>query len=210
MLRTDGKRDDKMKTLLRLMLVSLLPLAFTTALSAQEYRIQTGDRLTIEVLEDESLNRTVTVLPGGTINFPYAGSINVSGAAPSTVGNNIAQALAGVLASRPTVFVTATPLEPVPGADDEPATINIYIMGEASAPGAKALPPGTTFLQALSEGGGLTPFAATKRIQLRRASAPERVIQVNYQAIMSGAAMNFDPVLAEGDVIIVPERKLFE
>lgn len=198
-----------MKTLLRMMLVSLLPFAFASAATAQQYGIQVGDRLTIEVLEDETLNRTVTVLPSGTINFPYAGSINVAGSSPTTVESRIAQSLSGVLASKPTVFVTATPLDAA-FAEDEEAVISVYIMGEASAPGAKELPPGTTFLQALSEAGGLTPFAATKRIQLRRASNPGHVTTVNYQAIMSGAAMNFDPVLAEGDVIIVPERKLFE
>ncbi|MEO1196718.1 MAG: SLBB domain-containing protein [Pseudomonadota bacterium] len=30
------------------------------------------------------------------------------------------------------------------------------------------MPRGTTFLQALAIGGGLTPFAADKRVQLRR------------------------------------------
>ena len=205
-----------MKTPLRftlaaaLILAMLLPLAFPAAVMAQEYRIQTGDRLTIEVLEDNSLNRTVSVLPGGTINFPYAGSLKVAGASPSSVGNRISQALAGVLASPPTVFVTATPLEPVPTVEEAQTAVNIYIMGEASSPGPKAVLPGTTFLQALSQAGGLTPFAATKRIQLRRASTPGQVITVNYSAIMRGAGMNVDPVLAEGDVIIVPERGLFE
>lgn len=204
-----------MNTLLRIMLTPalLLALALLPALArgaaAQEYRLQTGDRVTIEVLEDPSLNRTVTVLPGGTINFPYAGSLNVAGQSPSSVGNRISQAMAGVLASPPTVFVTATPMEPLPGAA-ETDVITVYVMGEASAPGAKAVPPGTTFLQALSQAGGLTPFAATRRIQLRRAGNPGQVVSVNYAAIMRGAAMNVDPVLAEGDVIIVPERGLFE
>ena len=107
--------------------------------------------------------------------------------------------------------MTATPLiEPVVPTETEEAVVNIYIMGEASAPGPKAVLPGTTFLQALSQAGGLTPFAATKRIQLRRVSMPGQVITVNYAAIMRGAGMNQDPVLAEGDVIIVPERGLFE
>mgnify|MGYP002714743828 FL=1 len=202
-----------MTILLRFMLAILLavPLAFTQGASAQEYRIQSGDRLTVEVLEDASLNRTLVVLPGGTIDFPYAGSIRVAGQSPTAVGNQISQALAGVLASPPTVFVTATPLiEPVVPTETEEAVVNIYIMGEASAPGPKAVLPGTTFLQALSQAGGLTPFAATKRIQLRRISMPGQVITVNYAAIMRGAGMNQDPVLAEGDVIIVPERGLFE
>lgn len=201
-----------MTMLMRFILAVLLalPLALGQTVQAQEYRIQSGDRLTIEVLEDASLNRTVAVLPGGTINFPYAGSIRVAGLSPTTVGNSISQALAGVLASPPTVFVTALPLEAPMAAEPEKEVVNIYIMGEASAPGPKAVLPGTTFLQALSQAGGLTPFAATKRIQLRRATMPGQVITVNYAAIMRGAGMNADPVLVEGDVIIVPERGLFE
>lgn len=200
-----------MTILLRFMLAILLalPLAFPRGALAQEYRIQSGDRLTVEVLEDASLNRTLVVLPGGTIDFPYAGSIRVAGQSPTAVSNRISQSLAGVLASPPTVFVTATPLD-APVTEPEKDIVNIYIMGEASAPGPKAVLPGTTFLQALSQAGGLTPFAATKRIQLRRAAAPGQVITVNYAAIMRGAGMNLDPVLGEGDVIIVPERGLFE
>ena len=204
-----------MTILLRLMLAALLavPLAFGQGAQAQEYRIQAGDRLMIEVLEDATLNRTVPVLPGGTINFPYAGSLQVAGQSPSSVGDRISQALSGVLASPPTVFVTAMPLnlpEPPAAAVEEEVVVNIYIMGEAGAPGPKAVLPGTTFLQALSQAGGLTPFAATKRIQLRRAGTPGQVITVNYAAIMRGAGMNLDPDLDEGDVIIIPERGLFE
>lgn len=201
-------------TILLRMLMGLalcLPLLGATGAAAQEYRIQSGDRLSIEVLEDPSLNRTLVVLPSGTIDFPYAGSIRVAGQSPTRVGSQISQALAGVLASPPTVFVTATPLiEPVLPTPEVQDVVNIYIMGEASAPGPKAVLPGTTFLQALSQAGGLTPFAATKRIQLRRASMPGQVITVNYAAIMRGAGINLDPVLAEGDVIIIPERGLFE
>lgn len=203
-----------MKILLRMLmgLALSLPLIWTAGAEAQEYRVRAGDRLTIEVLEDTTLNRTVPVLPGGTINFPYAGSLQVAGSSPTAISNRISQSLSGVLASPPTVFVSVVPLEPVPMAPEDPDAllINVYVMGEASSPGAKTVPPGTTFLQALSQAGGLTPFAATKRIQLRRPSVPGQVVSINYDAIMRGAAMNQDPVLAEGDVIIIPERRLFE
>ena len=202
-----------MKTMMRILigLALCLPLFWTSMADAQEYRVRAGDRLTIEVLEDTTLNRTIPVLPGGTITFPYAGSLQVSGQSPTTIGNRISQSLAGVLASPPTVFVSVTPLDPMPMVEaPEAVLINVYVMGEASSPGAKNVPPGTTFLQALSQAGGLTPFAATKRIQLRRPSMPGTVISINYDAIMRGAAMSQDPVLAEGDVIIIPERSLFE
>jgi polysaccharide export outer membrane protein len=70
---------------------------------------------------------------------------------------------------------------------------------------------GTTLLQFLAESGGLTPFAATKRIQLRRtdAAGQERSYLFNYDAVMSGAQTTVI-TLQKGDVIIVPQRRLFE
>lgn len=204
-----------MTLLLRLMLTLILalPLALPRAAQAQEYRIQPRDQLSIEVLEDTNLNRTVTVLPGGTINFPYAGSLRAAGQTPTSVGARIAQSLTKVMASPPTVFVSVVPREPdpiLPQPEAAPATVTVYLMGEVSAPGAKAVPPGTTLLQALSQGGTLTPYAATKRIQLRRARAPGRAVILNYDALSDGAAITHDPVLSEGDVIVVPGRRLFE
>jgi polysaccharide export outer membrane protein len=72
---------------------------------------------------------------------------------------------------------------------------------------------GTTVLQALALSGGFTRFAATKRIQLRRTdpqSGQQTVYNIDYRAIEQGASGIGSSVLADGDVIIVPERRLFE
>ena len=75
------------------------------------------------------------------------------------------------------------------------------------------MPAGTTFLQALSAGGGLTPFAADRRVQLRRSdprSGASSLTEINYRALQSGARLSRSIPLADGDVILVPERRLFE
>ena len=91
-------------------------------------------------------------------------------------------------------------------------TIDIYFLGEVAAPGLKEVAPGTTFLQAIAQSGGFSKFAATKRIQLRSTDAAgvPTVMSVNYKAISNGARISHDPRLWEGDVILVPERRLFE
>lgn len=205
-----------MTVLLRLF--ALLSLLFTAGLAQaqSDYRIAVGDQLNIEVLEDNTLNRSVVVLPGGTISFPYAGTIRAAGLTPSEVQSRIASAISSVLATPPTVFVSVLPAPPDPAAlleAQEAELMNVYVMGEVSGPGIKQVPPGTTFLQALAQAGGLTRFAATGRIQLRRSASgttQPTVTFINYKALMDGAVMNYDPVLAEGDVIVVPERRLFE
>ena len=73
--------------------------------------------------------------------------------------------------------------------------------------------PGTTLLQAIALAGGLDRFAATKRIQLRRtdpSTGQERLYLFNYNAVERGGAIQSMITLREGDVIIVPERRLFE
>ena len=67
-------------------------------------------------------------------------------------------------------------------------------------------------MQALAAVGGFSKFAATKRIQLRRTdkSRTERIYNVNYDAILQGKTSIGTTILSSGDVIIVPQRRLFE
>ena len=84
-------------------------------------------------------------------------------------------------------------------------------MGEVGNPGKLLATPGVTILQALAEAGGLTAFAAQKRIQLRRAD-PNTGVMTKYLYNYKGTSNSIkgSTVLIPGDVIVVPERRLFE
>lgn len=197
-----------------LLLAIVACFAATVALAQSQYQIRSGDTLAVEVLEDNSLNRSLLVLPNGTITFPFAGSVQAGGRSPDQVAASISSAIAPNFATTPTVFVTVQSLRPrvEPTASTGP-TIDVFMLGEIGAPGAKRLERGTTVLQALASAGGFTRFAATKRILLRRSNpstGEQSVSTINYKAIASGASTRSDIVLADGDVIIVPERRLFE
>lgn len=199
----------KMKTYLLALVATLFA---ASAFAQSGYQIRPGDTLSIEVLEDSSLNRSVLVLPDGTISFPFAGSIAAAGRTAGQVDAAITAGIAGNFASEPNVFVTVASLTQAP-ASSGGASISVYMMGEIAAPGQKSLRRGTTLLQALAETGGFTAFAAKKRIVLRRTDArtgQQSVSTINYKAIADGAAVGGDIVLRSGDVIIVPERRLFE
>ena len=192
---------------------------FVVPASAQDgYRIKSGDVLQIEVLEDPSLNREVLVLPSGEFSFPFAGTVLAGGRSVGQVQNAIATGIASNFAAAPNVFVSVRslrPKEPRVASNGPRAanTINIYLLGEVNSPGTKAVAPGTTFLQALAQSGGFSQFAAQKRIQLRRsnsATGQQTLIKINYRALANGATLKRDVVLQEGDVILIPERRLFE
>ena len=178
---------------------------------AQEYRLKTGDVLQIEVLEDSTLNRTDIVLPGGQISLPLIGSVRAGGRTLAEVQADVATQLSGSFASAPTVYVTLSALaERLPAG--EPPTIDVFIVGAANAPGRIEMSPRSTLLQAIAQAGGLSPFAAKKRIQLRRTDKQgnEKTYRLNFEAIEMGEGAGGAMQLVDGDVIIVPQRKLFE
>lgn len=187
----------------------------SVAFAQSEYRARAGDTLLIEVLEDASLNRSTVILPDGRISFPFAGTIKAAGRTISQIEAAITAGIQSNFASTPNVFVAVQPKErrPVSGAAKEPDTINVYFLGEVNKPGLVKVEPGTTFLQAIAQSGGLTKFAATKRLQLRsvnKTTGEQTIYSFNYKAISDGGVMRADPKLKDGDVILVPERRLFE
>ncbi len=187
----------------------LLPI-LAVASWAQDYRVRAGDVLQIEVLEDATLNRTAIVLPDGQISLPLAGSVQAAGRSLAQVQADLATRLAPNFATPPTVYVTLNSLaERAPAA--APRLTDIYVLGAATTPGKVEVKPGATLLQALAVAGGVTPFAAKKRIQLRRVdkSGVEKVYKFDLDAIERGAAGGSTRLMS-GDVIVIPQRKLFE
>lgn len=195
-----------MKKILFTMLIALLSAPFALAQSAS-YRIQPGDVLAITVLEDDTLNQQVLVTPDGRISMPLAGSVQAAGNSVQTVESTIADRLASNFAVRPSVFVSVAEV------DEDGLTFPIYVVGEVTAPGVQEVETGTNLLQAIALAGGPDRFAATKRIQLRRidaATGREKLYIFNYNAVERGGAIQSMITLREGDVIVVPERRLFE
>lgn len=194
--------------------IALIAIFAAGIASAQtDFRIGPGDTVRIEVLEDPSLNRDVLVLPDGSVSFPLAGALRAGGQTTTQLESALASALAPNFATRPTVAVSVAGVAPRAGAAT-PRQIDVYIMGEvANGGGLLKVDRGTTVLQALALSGGFTRFAATQRIQLRRTdpqTGQQSVYNIDYRAIERGASNIGNSVLANGDVIIVPERRLFE
>ena len=201
--------------MIRFLTALLVMVGLTSAAIAQsDYRIQPGDTLRVEVLEDSNLNRDVLVLPDGSISFPLAGSVKAGGRTVDSLARRLTSELAGDFAVDPNVLVSVAALAPAQErATDQPDLMNVYIVGEVGAPGRKEVLPGTTLLQFLAEAGGLSRFAAEKRIQLRRAdpaTGEEMVYRFNYRSMGGSGSISGTTVLAPGDVIVVPERRLFE
>lgn len=198
----------------RVLAMLALVILGTAAQAQEEYRVKPGDTLVVEVLEDTSLNRSVVVLPDGRFSFPFAGAVKGSGRTVGQIEAAIKSGIGSNFTVEPNVFVSVQPGRAAArSGTGRKRTIDVYFIGEVNAPGGKEIERGTRFLQAVALAGGMTRFAATKRLQLRRTdprTGQEKVYTFNYKALARGAASSSNPTLVDGDVILVPERRLFE
>jgi polysaccharide export outer membrane protein len=194
---------------MRILIVLLCLGVWIPCASAQTLKI--GDNLSISVLQDPKLDRNVVVDPGGEIAFPLAGHVRARGLTPQALENVLKSKLKGNYKDESldvTVAVVNSPKE-IPEDDLKP---KIFITGEVVKPGSYVVRQPTTLMQAIALAGGISPFAAKRRIQVRRRGpgGDETIFMFNYKAYEAGTDLEGNITLHAGDVIMVPERGLFD
>jgi polysaccharide export outer membrane protein len=170
------------------------------------YRLQPGDVIAISVLEDPGLNQSVLVRPDGRISLPLAGTIEVEGLSPEEVSRAIRRNLAKDFVAPPTVTVSLSS-----SAEEADELTRVFVLGQVGNAGTYEVELPMDLLQLLAIAGGPSAFAATERIQLRRrVNGVDHVYLFDYEAIEDGLVPVASLMLQEGDVVVVPERGLFE
>jgi polysaccharide export outer membrane protein len=194
---------------MRILIVLLCLGVWIPGASAETLKI--GDSLSISVMQDPKLDRSVVVDPSGEIAFPLAGHIRARGLTPQALENILKAKLKGNYKDENldvTVAVANSPKD-IPEDDLKP---KIFITGEVTRPGSYVVRQPTTLMQAIALAGGVGPFAAKQRIQVRRRAADggETIFMFNYKAYEAGLDLEGNIGLRTGDVIMVPERGLFD
>jgi polysaccharide export outer membrane protein len=194
---------------MRLILALLFLGGFGSVALAQT--LKSGDNLAISVLQDPKLDRQVVVDPSGQIAFPLAGHVRARGLTPQAVENILKEKLKSNYKDEnldvTVSFVNASKPDPI----EEDLKPKIFITGEVIRPGSYIVRQRTTLMQAISLAGGLGPYAAKRRLQVRRrVGGDETIFVFDYRAYEAGADIEGNITLHAGDVIMVPERGLFE
>lgn len=158
------------------------------------YVIGSEDVLDVSVWKEPDFSRTVPVRPDGKISLPLLNDVQAAGLTPPQLAAEITTSLNKFVTS-PQVTVIVTQVN----------SQRVYLLGEVTRPGAYTLTPGMTVLQALSNAGGFTPYANSKKIYLlREENGNQQKLSFNYKDVIAGKRPEQNIALKTGDTIVVP------
>jgi polysaccharide biosynthesis/export protein len=158
------------------------------------YVIGSEDQLDISVWKEPDLSRTVPVRPDGNISLPLLNDLQAAGLTPAQLAAEVTKDL-GKFVTNPQVTIIVTQIN----------SQRFYVLGEAARPGAYTLIPNMTILQALSNAGGFTPYANSKKIcLLREENGKQQKLLFNYKDVIAGKRTEQNIALKTGDTIVVP------
>jgi polysaccharide export outer membrane protein len=170
------------------------PAAVQTVAEDPAYKIGPQDVLKIDVWREDQLTRVVPVRPDGKITLPLLNDVQAVGLTPMELSDVIREDLKKFI-NNPQVTVSVMEIN----------SRRIYVAGEVTKPGAYALLPHMTVLQALSSSSGFTQFARIKNIYVLRTENGKQVkLPFNYKEAITGKNPEQNIELQSGDVIVVP------
>jgi polysaccharide export outer membrane protein len=162
---------------------------------AGEDRLGVDDVFEVRVFGEGDLSGKYRVAADGTIDFPLAGRLTVSGLSSGEVQAIIVQKLKGSYLKEPQVSVMVT----------EWNSRKVSVLGQVQKPGAVSYYPNMTIVDAIASAGGFTGIAAKNAVNLRREVAGTVETKVYPVAdISEGRSPNV--TVLPGDVLVVEER----
>lgn len=156
----------------------------TKSAGASEYRVDTGDRVSVTVYQEADLSVTgVRVKANGTISYPLLGDLQISGLTSQQVHSLVKERLQDGYLKKPNITVSID-------------SYRLYfIKGEVKRPGGYSFVDGLTVAKAVALAGGYTVRASEGSISVARELDPDNPTE------SAGANTPVRP----GDVITVGE-----
>lgn len=166
---------------------ALACLFLCSAALAGDYRIGIDDVLDVAVWNVAELQKTVPVRPDGKISLPLVNDIVAAGLTPMELREQLTKAMA-TFVQNPDVSVVVREIR----------SQKVSVIGQVRTPGRYDLKGPATVLDALALAGGVTEFAARRKITVLRSA---QRLRFDYDAAVSqGRNLLIQP----GDIVVVP------
>ncbi|MCV6611180.1 MAG: polysaccharide export protein [Amphritea sp.] len=172
-------------TYLRAVLAAAL-LFIATLVNAQgqalsDYRLGSGDLLSIQVYGEEDLSMEIRLSDAGTIAYPFLGELKILNMTIGKLSKTITDGLADGYLLNPNVSITVVEYR------------QFFINGEVKEPGGYPYQPGLTLQKAVALAGGFTERASKSKLYLAHEGevGDPRIVKLNTQ-IQPGDVITID------------------
>jgi polysaccharide export outer membrane protein len=169
----------------------LLASTLSSEALAEDYRLSTGDVLSISVWGYDDLQaQEYIVRTDGKIQYPLAGDIQVAGVSPVELNKNLTLVLSDYI-NNPKVTVNVVKFH----------TTRIYVLGEVASPGMYEIEKQHNLLDAIGMAGSYTKNAAKKNVFIIRKDQTGKPLKANLLNLIRQGDMTQNYALNEGDVV---------
>lgn len=160
------------------------------------YRVEPNDVLEIVVLGEADLPRTITVLPDGTIAYPYIGQMKAAGLTlPELTARITAGLKAQILRPQVTVLVSRR------------GDRSVSVLGAVKSPGKCLIQEGWRVLDVLAASGGIAAAIpeSVSALLVREGGRDSRTLDLT--RLLSVADPEQNPLVRAGDILLVNSRE---
>lgn len=145
----------------RLLIITLSLLLINTAIANDtnnaEYKLSSGDVISITVFAEEDLSfESIKLDESGSFSYPFIGEVKANGLTAPQLQKKLTQILSGDYLINPKVSISILEYR------------QFYISGEVKNPDGYPFQPGLTVRRAIALAGGLTERASEKRMTIIR------------------------------------------
>ena len=173
-----------------------------------EYKIQAGDTLEFQSINDEMLNRpSIMVRPDGYVSLPFVPDMKVQGLTRAEVETMVREAYKPQLKD-PQIsvgIVTTT-------------SMTFYVLGDVQAPNEYPYAHPITVLSAITRAGGLRTQSngrgdnyispqgqLVKAFLIRNSSGAREVFEIDLRNLIAAGPHPSETMVIPGDIVFVPE-----
>jgi len=168
-----------------------------------KYKLRVGDRISLQILEDRDLPKSLVVADSGELDVPYVGRVGASEKTCKQLAVELKEQLEKEYYYRATVIIALDAANKFFG--------RIYVWGQVKNQGPMdiAVHENLTAGRAILRAGGFGDFANKKKVKVVRGGV-ENASKVNFELnmveILEEGKTEKDIVLQPDDFIIVPSR----
>lgn len=162
----------------------LLPVSASWAATDSQYRLGSGDVISINVFGETDLSfDKLRLNDAGKFSYPFLGEINAEGITAAELEQRLVSGLQGDYLIEPRVSVRILEYR------------DFFVNGEVKNPGGYPFKPGLTLRKAVALAGGFTERASDSKISLIRDGKADRTSE----------KASLDTLIMPGDIITIDQ-----